>query len=49
LALQNIPYLSKVCVWIMPFPPAGVKITISDSPNIFFTTDCSKYLFRLLF
>jgi uncharacterized protein (TIGR02145 family) len=39
--LHSIPSLHKVCVWTMPFPPTGVDVHIGDSPNIYFTTDCS--------
>lgn len=42
LALRYMPSLNKVCVWIMPFPPTGVNLDIYGSPNIVFTTDCSK-------
>jgi hypothetical protein len=34
--------LQKVCVWTRPFPPDGVIVYTPDSPNIFFTTDCSR-------
>jgi len=37
-----MPSLYKVCVWEMPFPPAGVEVDTSGSPNVYFTTDCSK-------
>jgi len=36
-----MPSLNKVCVWEMPFPPAGVSVSTTDSPNIYFTTDCN--------
>ena len=42
LHIENLPDLSEVCVWIMPFPPAGVNIYASGSPNIYFTVDCKK-------
>ena len=46
-SLKNIqwrdnPSLNEVCVWELPFPPAGVEIDIPESPNINYTTDCSK-------
>jgi len=34
--------LGPVCVWTMPFPPVGVEVNTYDSPDVFFTTDCSK-------
>jgi Leucine-rich repeat (LRR) protein len=42
IQLRDMPSLNEVCVWEMPFPPEGVEIDIADSPNINFTTDCSK-------
>jgi len=42
LVLKSMPSLFKVCVWKMPFPPAGVTVDRTDSPNVYFTTDCSK-------
>jgi len=42
LHLDNMPSLYKVCVWEMPFPPAGVVVNKKDSPNVYYTTDCSK-------
>ncbi|HUX95960.1 MAG TPA: hypothetical protein VMV47_09535 [Bacteroidales bacterium] len=42
LTLKSMPSLYKVCVWTMPFPPTGVTVDTTDSPNVYFTTDCSK-------
>jgi len=42
LFLQNNPSLTKVCVWIMPFPPSTLIMNIANCPNVYFTTDCSK-------
>lgn len=42
LSIGDMPALTEVCVWIMPFPPAGLEINSTGSPNVFFTTDCSK-------
>jgi hypothetical protein len=39
--LDNMPTLLEVCVWEMPFPPEGVEIDTTGSPNIYFTTECS--------
>jgi hypothetical protein len=40
LNISSMPDLSKVCVWITPFPPNEVSIIKTDSPNIYYTTDC---------
>jgi len=42
IQLRDMPSLNEVCVWEMPFPPAGVELDIANSPNINFTTECSK-------
>jgi len=42
LAIMHMPSLNMVCVWIIPFPPAGVAVDTTNSPNVYFTTDCSK-------
>ena len=42
IKLRDMPSLNEVCVWELPFPPAGVEIDIANSPNINFTIDCSK-------
>ena len=41
LNLSQMPTLYEVCVWEMPFPPAGISVDIEDSPNVYFTTDCA--------
>ncbi|MDX2430880.1 MAG: hypothetical protein QNK35_08100, partial [Bacteroides sp.] len=40
--LRFNPNLQKVCVWTMPFPPEGVNISTEGSPDVFYTSDCSK-------
>lgn len=40
LYLNNMPSLHKVCVWTEPFPPAGVQVDTSNSPNLYFTIYC---------
>ena len=40
LYLNNMPSLHKVCVWTEPFPPAGVQVDTSNSPNLYFTMYC---------
>jgi hypothetical protein len=42
LILGSMPSLQKVCVWTMPFPPAGLSLNTYGSPNVYFTTTCSK-------
>jgi hypothetical protein len=42
IVLDSMPTLFEVCVWELPFPPEGVEIEITGSPNINFTTECSK-------
>lgn len=42
LSMVGMPALSEVCVWTMLFPPPGVKIDTTRSPNVYFTTDCGK-------
>ncbi len=37
-----MPMLTEVCVWILPFPPEGVTVLQGFSPNINFTTTCSR-------
>jgi len=41
LYLNYMASLNKVCVWEMPFPPAGVYVDTTGSPNVYFTTDCN--------
>jgi len=42
LGINNMPSLGKVCVWTVPFPPDGVTVETTGSPNVFFTKDCIK-------
>lgn len=43
LFCANMPSLSEVCVWTLPFPPDGFyELDTTGSPNVFFTTDCSR-------
>lgn len=42
LIIGNMTTLTEVCVWIEPFPPAGIAIDTTGSPNIYFTTECSN-------
>jgi len=42
LDIRDMPSLTKVCVWVIPFPPEGLNLCSDGSPNVYFTTDCSK-------
>ena len=41
LDLKYMSSLYKVCVWVMPFPPTGVEVDTTGSPNVYFITDCN--------
>ncbi len=40
LDLGYMPSLTEVCVSATPFPPSGMEINISGSPNLYFTENC---------
>ncbi|MCP4310474.1 MAG: T9SS type A sorting domain-containing protein [Bacteroidetes bacterium] len=40
LSITDMPMLNEVCVWTLPFPPGGVNIDTTASPNVEFK-DCS--------
>jgi len=40
LDLAYMRSLTEVCVWTTPFPPSGMVINISGSPNLYFTENC---------
>lgn len=42
IGVDNMPMLTEVCVWTLPFPPEGVTVLQGFSPNITYTSDCSK-------
>lgn len=42
IGVDNMPMLTEVCVWTLPFPPEGIVVLQGFSPNITFTTFCSK-------
>ncbi len=42
LGIYYTPDLYEVCVWTLPFPPPGVTVSMNNSPNVFFTTECSN-------
>jgi hypothetical protein len=37
LNLSDMPTLHGICVWEMPFPPVGLQVDTTDSPNVYFT------------
>jgi len=39
---DNMPMLDEVCVWSLPFPPPGLVVLSEFSPNLIYTTQCSK-------
>jgi len=39
--LASMPSLSEVCVWTMPFPPTGVTVDTTGSPNVYLTMTCN--------
>ncbi len=40
IGIDNMPMLTEVCVWTLPFPPEGVSILMGFSPNVLFITGC---------
>ena len=57
LTLRNMPSLSDVRVWTLPFPPGGVTVDTTGSPNLHFTIDSAgnhvpipdiKFLYALI-
>jgi Leucine-rich repeat (LRR) protein len=42
IGVDNMPMLTRVCVWTLPFPPAGIVVLQGFSPNIEYTTACSR-------
>lgn len=42
IGVDNMPMLTEVCVWTLPFPPEGIIVLQGYSPNIQYTTNCSR-------
>lgn len=42
IGVDNMPMLTEVCVWTLPFPPEGITVLQEYSPNIQYTTSCSR-------
>jgi len=40
LGIRDMPSLIEVCVWEMPFPPDGVTVDKTNSPNVEFSGYC---------
>ena len=40
ISMGGMPELVDICVWELPFPPEGVILDTTGSPNILFSTDC---------
>jgi hypothetical protein len=42
VGFDNMPMLTEVCVWTLPFPPPGVTTLQQFSPNVIFTDQCPE-------
>jgi hypothetical protein len=42
LEIQEMPSLTEVCVWTMPFPPTYLNVKMYESPTISFLTGCGS-------
>jgi Leucine-rich repeat (LRR) protein len=42
LDIAEMPTLEEVCVWALPFPPDNFRLCMEGSPNVQFTTGCSR-------
>lgn len=40
--IRDLPSLTEVCVWTLPFPPEGVYVRTNSSTKVDFITDCGK-------
>ena len=43
IGFDNMPMLTEVCVWTLPFPPPGVTTLQEFSPNVVFTDQCGSF------
>ena len=41
IGVDNMPMLTEVCVWTLPFPPDGVTVLRTYSPRLQFTMNCT--------
>lgn len=42
IGVDNMPMLTEVCVWTLPFPPEGVTVIRGFSPHINFINTCKR-------
>ena len=42
VGFDNMPMLTEVCVWTLPFPPPGVTTLQEFSPHVVFTDRCGN-------
>jgi hypothetical protein len=40
IGVDNMPMLTELCVWTLPFPPEGIVVLQAYSPNIRYTINC---------
>jgi hypothetical protein len=41
ISIDEMPSLTCVCVWETPFPPEGVEVDTTGSPNVYFAEECA--------
>ena len=41
LYIENMPNLTEVYLWTVPFQTTNIEIDTTGSPNVYFTNDCS--------
>jgi hypothetical protein len=42
IGVDNMPMLTEVCVWTLPFPSGGIVVLQDYSPNIRYATNCNN-------
>ena len=40
--VYEMPSLTCVKVWVLPFPPEGVRVHTSNSPNVYYAIECNE-------
>lgn len=40
LNISDLPFLGQVCVWELPFPPAGTTVIADNSPDVVYSVNC---------
>jgi len=43
IGVDNMPMLTQVCVWTLPFPSDGIVVLHEFSPNIVYTDQCAGF------